>query len=89
MQNITIKTPFIVQLSFLLLLLAPPVIFFALYEVWNAKTISPRGDCRKEWEDGFFERIDPSVQKDCWKRFEYFTRFEIQRMENYQKHLTI
>lgn len=65
MKQVTIRTPFFVNLCFHILLIAPIIVAFALYGVIDASATTYKVDCRTEFEQGFFERIEPSVQKAC------------------------
>lgn len=75
-QKITVRTPILVNLCFLVFVIIAMTPFFAY--VASAKT-----DCRTEWENWFFQQIDPIIQKECGKKFQYFTRMEIKRMNNW------
>jgi len=75
----TIRTPFRIHLFFLAFLLLPLLFAYGIYEA-SAKTIT---DCRTEWNNWFFQQIDPTIQKQCGKKFQYYTRIEIKRMNNF------
>lgn len=65
MKQVTIRTPFFVNLCFHTLLIAPVLVAFAIYGAIDANASTYKVDCRTAWEQGFFERIEPSVQKAC------------------------
>ncbi len=68
-----------INLMFLIALL--PWLIACTFMIGKA-TASPL-DCRIEWNNWFFQKIDPTIQKQCGKKFEYFTRLEIKTMNNF------
>lgn len=79
MHSKTIRTPFLVNLFFHIFLIAPILVGFAIYGVIEANATTYKEYCRTAWEDGFFQKIEPGVQKVCGKKFEFYTRQEIRR----------
>jgi hypothetical protein len=75
-QKITVPTPRLVNITFLVFVMIMMTPFFTY--VASAKT-----DCRTEWENWFFQQIDPAIQKQCGKKFLYYTRIEIKRFNDY------
>lgn len=72
----TIHTPRLVNLCFLVFVIIAMTPFFAY--IASAKT-----DCRTEWNNWFFQQIDPIIQKQCGKKFQLYTRIEIKRIKNF------
>lgn len=68
----TIPTPRFVQITFLVFVIIAMTPLFAY--IASAKT-----DCRTEWNNWFFQQIDPVIQKQCGKKFQLYTRWEIKR----------
>jgi len=78
MQPTKIKTPFLINFFFHILLILPPLAVFAIYEAVDAKTTPTAWTCRIEWEDGFFKEIQPSP---CTWYFPMFTKQEIAHLQ--------
>lgn len=77
MKTKTVRTPAIINIAFFALLILPILVFLSI------KQVSASTDCRTEWENWFFQQVTPELQKQCGKKFEYYTRIEIKRMNNW------
>ena len=76
----TIRTPYAVNAVFLLLIALGAVAFFGTYQYSHASSI----DCRQAFNYWSFQEIKPSLKAQCGKKFAYYTRWEIKRLNDYQ-----
>lgn len=76
-QKITVKTPRLVQIAFLALLLLP-VLFF-----WIGRASAKEINCKAEYYQNFFTTPPVYLQNVCGKKWDYYSRLEIQLMNRY------
>lgn len=75
----TVKTPFFVNFCFISLIALGAIAFIGAYEVSHASSL----DCTRVFYDSMYREPTQYQKTQCRRKFEYLTKWEIRRMENF------
>lgn len=81
----TIKTPVIINIAFLALLILPILVFLSIKQVSASTVTISYNYCDKIYYDTFVWQVRPEYNRICKNRFQYLTNSIKRSFINYQK----